>query len=294
MNTKHFISILELAKTKHFNRAAENLYISQPTLTYQINSVEQEIGFRIFDRSAKGASLTPAGAQFVMTIRDIDTQLNRAIEHGQNFSAKYRDSIRIGMPLRSAVVYLPEVIRLFHQDEPSVSITPAVDYRNYLSVFLSGETDLLFCIRDRTKHIPDIRIHQFFDSQIYLVCRSDDPLARKKRITKKDLSGRTLMIGGDSPASLRKVQQDIIQDPSVNYFNGDDHDTAVTFVAANEGVVLAPGFLNDHNSRFAWIPFDTDVVIPCVLCSHISDKRKTLQAFIDLLVNYYRQDGLAL
>ena len=144
MNTKHFISILELAKTKHFNRAAENLYISQPTLTYQINSVEQEIGFRIFDRSAKGASLTPAGAQFVMTIRDIDTQLNRAIEHGQNFSAKYRDSIRIGMPLRSAVVYLPEVIRLFHQDEPSVSITPAVDYRNYLSVFLSGETDLLF------------------------------------------------------------------------------------------------------------------------------------------------------
>ncbi|MBQ9154539.1 MAG: LysR family transcriptional regulator, partial [Solobacterium sp.] len=63
MNTKYFDSVLELARTKNFNRAAENLYITQPALTYQINSVEEEIGFRIFDRSGKGAVLTPAGEQ---------------------------------------------------------------------------------------------------------------------------------------------------------------------------------------------------------------------------------------
>ncbi len=294
MNTRYFESVLELAKTRNFNRAAENLFISQPTLTYQINSVEHEIGFRLFDRSGKGASLTPAGEQFVITLRDISSQLQRAVEQGQNFSAMYRDNIRIGMPLRSAVCYLPEVMRQFRREEPSVSITPVIDYRNYLESFVSGETDILFALQSRVRHVPDIRIHPFFDTHIYFVCRSDDPLAKKKLITKEDLKGRVLMIGGGSPAPLRKLQQEIIQDPSVTYFNSNDHDTSMTYVAADEAVVLSPGFLNDHNSQFAWIPYDTDIAMPCVLCTHAGDSRKTVRRFLELLKEYYSDRSLML
>ena len=87
MNTKQMEYILELAQVLNFNRAAENLFISQPTLTYQIKIVENEIGFAIFERSGKGAMLTPAGAQFVGTLRSLYGQLKAAIEQGQNFSA---------------------------------------------------------------------------------------------------------------------------------------------------------------------------------------------------------------
>ena len=138
MNTKHFESIIELARTKNFNRATENLYMSQPSLTYQINSIEQEIGFRLFDRSGKGAMLTPAGEQFIATIRDINAQLNRAIEQGQNFSTRYRDNIRIGMSVRSAIYHLPEIINRFHEEEPSVSITPIFDYHDHIEPFLAA------------------------------------------------------------------------------------------------------------------------------------------------------------
>lgn len=48
MNTKQIRCILELARTQNFNRAAENLFISQPTLTYQLKAAEDEIGFAIF------------------------------------------------------------------------------------------------------------------------------------------------------------------------------------------------------------------------------------------------------
>lgn len=54
MNTKQMEYILAIMETRNFNRAAEALYISQPTLTYQIKLVEKEIGFRIFDRSFRG------------------------------------------------------------------------------------------------------------------------------------------------------------------------------------------------------------------------------------------------
>ena len=102
MNTRQMAYIIELAQTENFNRAAENLYISQPTLTYQIKLVEGEIGFRIFDRSGRGATLTPAGEQFVTTLRNIMTELSMAIEQGQNFASHSQENIRIVVPIRSA------------------------------------------------------------------------------------------------------------------------------------------------------------------------------------------------
>ncbi len=95
MNTKQIEFILELAKTQNFNKAAENLGVSQPTMTYQIKSAEKEIGFDIFDRSGKGAVLTPAGSQFAGQLKSIYESLRSAIEQGQNFSrsVKVRPSI---------------------------------------------------------------------------------------------------------------------------------------------------------------------------------------------------------
>ena len=65
MTTKQIDYCIELSRTLNFSRAADNLFVSQPTFSYQIRLLEEEVGFAIFDRSGKGASLTPAGAQFV-------------------------------------------------------------------------------------------------------------------------------------------------------------------------------------------------------------------------------------
>ena len=80
MTLKDMDYILELAQTQNFNRAAENLYSAQPTLSYHIKSVEEELGFQIFIRSGKGATLTPAGAQFCVTLRNVRAELKQAIE----------------------------------------------------------------------------------------------------------------------------------------------------------------------------------------------------------------------
>ena len=70
------------------------------------------------------------------------------------------------------------------------------------------------------------------------------------------------MVGGGSPPVLRALQQTIIQEIQVSYFNSYDHDTTLTNVAAHRGVCIAPGFLNDHCGAFAWTPFDTEKNIP--------------------------------
>ena len=124
MTTKQIDYCIEVARTLNFSRAADNLYVSQPTFSYQIRLLEEEVGFTIFERNGKGAELTPAGAQFVSFLTGMREDLKRAIEQGQNFSVKYKDSISICMMVRQAVYFLPEAMRLFAMTEPDVQILP--------------------------------------------------------------------------------------------------------------------------------------------------------------------------
>ena len=287
MTTKQIDYCIELAHTLNFSRAAENMFVSQPTFSYQIRLLEEEIGFTIFERSGKGAAVTPAGAQFVAFLAGMREDLKRAIEQGQNFSAKYKDSISISMMVRQAVYFLPEAMRLFGETNPEVQIKPVFRYENGVESFLRNEVDILFALREQTKQIPGIHVHALFESRVYLIAQRDDPLAAKNRISEEDLYGRTLMVGGGSPPALKAVQQRLIHSGKVDSFNSADHDTTLTNVAAGRGVCLAPGFLNDHSGQFAWIPFDCKESFSCVLCTHKEDQRSSLKDFLSVLGKLY-------
>ena len=288
MTTKQIDYCIELAHTLNFSRAAENLFVSQPTFSYQIKLLEEEVGFAIFERSGKGTALTPAGAQFAAFLSGLREDLKRAIEQGQNFSAKYRDSISVSLMVRQSVFFLPEAMRLFAETHPDVQITPQFRYLDSMDSFLKNEADILFTLKELTRQIPGIRVHDLFESRIYLIAQRDDPLAERNRITEADLYGRTLMVGGGSPPALRAVQHRLMETGKIDYFNSADHETTLTNVAAGRGVCLAPGFLNDHSGQFAWIPFDCKESFSCVLCTHREDGRESLSDFIGLLQKLYR------
>ena len=288
MTTKQIDYCIELARTLNFSRAAENQFVSQPTFSYQIRLLEEEIGFALFERSGKGASLTPAGAQFVSFLSGMREDLKRAIEQGQNFSAKYKDAITLSLMVRQAIYFLPEAMRLFDQAAPDVQIVPKFQYENGLDSFLKGDADILFTLREHTRQLSNVIVHDLFDSRIYLIAQRDDPLAEKNRITESDLYGRTLMVGGGSPNALKAVQHRLIASGKIDYFNSADHDTTYVNIAAGRGICLAPGFLNDHSGQFAWIPFDCEEHFECVLCTHKTDARQSLASFINILKKLYR------
>ena len=289
MTTKQIDYWIELARTLNFSRAAENMFVSQPTFSYQIRLLEEEVGFTIFERSGRGAALTPAGAQFAGFLAGMREDLKRAIEQGQNYSAQYKDSLSISMMVRQAVYFLPEAMRLFAEICPDVQIIPLFQYENGLDRFLNNGSDILFALKEDARQIPGIKVHDLFTSHIYLITQREDPLAEKNLIREEDLYGRTLMVGGGSPAALRAVQHRLISTDKISYFNSSDHDTTLTNVAAGRGVCLAPGFLNDHSGQFAWIPYDCEEHFSCVLCTHKEDARAALKSFLEILTKLYKE-----
>ena len=271
MTTKQIDYCIELAHTLNFSRGADNMFVSQPTFSYQIRLLEEEVGFTIFERSGKGASLTPAGAQFVSFLTGMREDLKRAIEQGQNFSARYKDNISICMMVRQALYFLPEAMRIFAEAQPDVQITPVFQYENSMETFLQNEADIVFALKEQTRQIPGIQVHL---------------------VREEDLYGRTLMVGGGSPLALKTVQHRLISSGKIDYFNSADHDTTLTNVAAGRGVCLAPGFLNDHSGQFAWVPFDCKESFSCVLCTHKEDRRDSLRSFLSILTKLY-EDAVA-
>ena len=292
MTTKQIDYCIELAHTLNFSRGADNMFVSQPTFSYQIRLLEEEVGFTIFERSGKGASLTPAGAQFVSFLTGMREDLKRAIEQGQNFSARYKDNISICMMVRQSLYFLPEAMRIFAEAQPDVQITPVFQYENSMETFLQNEADIVFALKEQTRQIPGIQVHDLFESRIYLIAGRDDPLAAKNLVREEDLYERTLMVGGGSPLALKTVQHRLISSGKIDYFNSADHDTTLTNVAAGRGVCLAPGFLNDHSGQFAWVPFDCKESFSCVLCTHKEDRRDSLRSFLSILTKLY-EDAVA-
>lgn len=279
---------IELARTLNYGRAADNLFMSQPSLSYQIKELEDEVGFRIFDRSGHGTSLTPAGAQFVSSLRSIRDDLRRAVELGQNFSSRYRESINVGLTWRSTLLALPEVMMRMRQEHPEVNVTPVFNQGERIDAFLRGEQDVVF-LREDGRKIPDVEVHPLYQSRIYLVTRKNDPLARKELVRTEDLRGRTLMVGGTSPGPLRTVQHRVVSELGLEHFNSNDHGTTLVSVAAGKGVCLSPGLFNDGSGEFAWTPFDCRETISCVLLTHAGERRPEVLELVRLLQEAYRE-----
>ena len=295
MNTKQMDYIIETAKTLNLSRAAENLYISQPALSYQIKVIEEEVGFAIFDRVGKSIRLTPAGQQLVTSLQRISVDLQFAIEQAQNMGEIYTDSIKIGFASRSALYYLPEAMKLFEQMHPDVQIVPEIQAPNdSLTAFLHKELDLILLPKQEAQKLSNVVIHPLYISQIYLLCQQTDPLAQLDRVTAQDLAGRTLLVNGGSSQTLRQVQQRVLSTVPIHYFNSPTHDFTLIQVASDKAICLSPGYLNDHSGAFAWIPFDCPESFDLVLVSHQDQLNPALANLIAILQELYDQSKLNL
>lgn len=295
MTTKQIDYAIEVSHTLNFRRAAENLFISQPALTYQIQALEEEIGFELFIRTGKGVTLTPAGDQFCKSLVRIKHEITTAIEDGRSFNSIYKDSLNIAVPLRSAIYFLPQIMKQFSEEFPAISVQINYVYGNErIDELLRGEQDIIFGLQRNLCHLSNMKLYHLFYSHIYLITAKDDALAKLEKITPTDLAGQTLMVGGGSPYELQKAQQSVIDTGKVHTINSRDHMTTITNVAAGIGVCLSPGFCNDHLGEFVWTPFDTAEAMDCVFATKKDDNRAFLKRFIEITQEFYHMPAIQL
>jgi DNA-binding transcriptional LysR family regulator len=122
MELRHLRYFRAVATELHFGRAAEKLQISQPPLTKQIQDLEAELGFDLFNRTKRSVVLTPAGRAFLSEVERILQQLDRAIDIGGKTSRGELGQISIGFVGSATYNILPVMLQQFRDRYPDVRI----------------------------------------------------------------------------------------------------------------------------------------------------------------------------
>src|SRR5437764_14302760 len=111
MELRQIRSFLSIAETLHFGRTAELIHLSQPALSLQIRSLEEEIGVRLFDRNRRKTTLTPAGALFREDAADVLARVDRSLQHARLAASGKLGSVRIGFISTAAREIVPAIVR---------------------------------------------------------------------------------------------------------------------------------------------------------------------------------------
>lgn len=122
MDFRELTYIIAVADERSVTEAAKKLYISQPSLSYIISKVEEDLGVKLFDRKTNPISLTYAGEKYVQNAREILRMRDSIRREINDIGKGEKGRINIGIPTERAGYMLPKVIPVFRKHHPGVEI----------------------------------------------------------------------------------------------------------------------------------------------------------------------------
>lgn len=195
MNDRQLNSFILAADSGSFSKAAAASYISTPALMQQINLLEADLGFKLFDRSSHGVALTAAGRDFYGTAKEILELYEKGKAKGRAATATQKEILRVGCDTTEAPPFLIELCQRFEQSDPQSSILfVGCSYADQIDGLAAGDFDLAFLpelARIKSRGMDFTPIYQ----DPYFCCVSPkDELADKTLVSLEDLDGQTIYL----------------------------------------------------------------------------------------------------
>lgn len=121
LDIKHLQYFIQVTNFKSFTKAAEHLYITQPTISKMIKNLETELGVELFDRSRKQLTLTDAGKVVLEQAKLIDKAFHNLETEMDNLSGLKKGHVRIGLPPILDASFFPKLLGQFHEEYPNIT-----------------------------------------------------------------------------------------------------------------------------------------------------------------------------
>lgn len=199
---KYFIAV---AREESMTRAADILNVTQPTLSKQIKDLEDEIGKKLFNRTNYAIKLTAEGEILYKRALDIVNLANDTVEELKAITEATGGNVNIGAAETDSIKYLARIIKQLQQECAGIIVSiysgdsESVEYK-----LDKGQLDFALVVRDF-----DLNKYNFIElpyKDTYgLICRSDNPLCKKKKITFDDMINEPIIVSRQSLAhDLRK------------------------------------------------------------------------------------------
>ncbi|WP_437945783.1 LysR substrate-binding domain-containing protein [Sorangium sp. So ce296] len=193
MDLRHLRYFTAVAEERHFGRAAQRLGIAQPPLSRQIQDLESELGFSLFDRSRRRVELTPAGAVFLAHVRRVFDALDLAVHEARRASVGETGRLVVGYLSSLAYSGITELVRAFRTDFPSVELAlREMPPQEQIDALKDGRIDVGF-VRAPLND-PRLASECVRREPLLVALPADHPLAGRRRIPLELLSREPFVV----------------------------------------------------------------------------------------------------
>ena len=227
-----------VARHRHFGRAAEAVYVSQPALSQQVRRLEAELGLALLRRTSRGVELTPAGADLLARAETILAEAQRARAAMDEHAGVVRGTVRIAATPADALT-LPEAIAAFHRDHPGVRIALRhASAAEAVELVRSGAVDL--AVLSLAGDAGGLDVTALTDEPLVLITAPDERSGAVVGLA--DLSGRAFVLA-EPGSALRETVMAACQEEGfspVPLLEVGDPATVRHLVGAGLGVALVP------------------------------------------------------
>lgn len=181
MELRHLRYFLTLADELHFGRAAARLHIQQPPLSRQIQLLEEELGFPLFERSRRRVELTPAGKALYSRAQQVFDALDVAIHDARSAAQGDTGRIVIGFPSSLAYSGLTELLRAFRTRFPAVELSlRELSPGEQIDALNAGGLDVGF-VRSKPEE-PGLVAELVRREPLMVALPDDHPLAKRRTL----------------------------------------------------------------------------------------------------------------
>ena len=188
--------IVAVARERHFGRAAQSCFVSQPTLSVAVKKLEEELGLQLFERGPGEVSVTPSGQRIVEQAQRVLEEAARVKE----IAAAGRDPL--AGPLRLGAIYtigpylLPKLIPHLRRAAPAMQLHIQENFTHVLADMLkSGEVDVILVALPFAE--PGIETRAVYDEPFLIAVPRGHPWEGRKRVSSEELTRESLLLLGE-------------------------------------------------------------------------------------------------
>jgi DNA-binding transcriptional LysR family regulator len=191
MELRHLRYFVAVGEDQHYGRAAHRLHVAQPALSRQIQDLEEEIGFKLFDRLSRGVKISAAGKLFLEDARRILQQVNEATTRAARVARGQTGTLRVGFTENASWHgVVPDSFRQFRQRQPDAELhlNPSTSSEQIEAV-RSGWLDagFVYNVFDTSKADRELDQVQVGTQSIALAAPKGHPLTKLKKLRLRDM-----------------------------------------------------------------------------------------------------------
>jgi LysR family transcriptional regulator, carnitine catabolism transcriptional activator len=187
LSSRDLSAVIALVEERNFTRAAQRVHLSQPAFSALIQTVEEGLGARLFDRTTRNVVLTPEGREFEQGARRMLADFDGMVENFRDHAQKRKGRVAVAALPSLAAGWLPEVLATFHAQHPGIELALFDSLSETCLALLRGR-QVDFAFASTGTRSDDLEATPLCQDSFHLVCRKDHPLARERSVRLKDLA----------------------------------------------------------------------------------------------------------